>query len=170
MDQLKKQKELEEYKNSLEGKNLEELKALEQEVIKEADEINDKIAKYEFPLASKGYKEAAQAIRYFLNKKDVTWQYTVGMLTMYDFWNPDKNPKKVFYPMFDGTLRTIGDMKFTGADEWRSVITINDYFKDIRDEYASLTEEIYDNAARHNMIYEKMQVLDPSLANNANVQ
>ena len=108
MDQLKKQKELEEYKALINEKNLQEVLEIEQEIIKEADELNEKIQKYEFKLNNKGYKEAAEAIRYFLNAQSVTWQYTVGMITMYEFWNPDKNPKTVLYPMFDGTLRTLG--------------------------------------------------------------
>jgi len=166
MDQLKKQKELEEYKKLINSKNLEEVLAIEKEVIAEADNLNEKIQKYEFNLSKNGYKEAAEAIRYFLNLQAVTWQYTVGMITMYDFWNPNLFRKKVLYPMFDGTLRTLGELKFTGYKEWKYVVAINDYFKDIRDEYAELTEEIWDNAAKHNIICDRIQILDPEAANN----
>lgn len=166
MDQLKKQKELEDYKKLINSKNLEEVLAIEKEIIAEADQINEKIQKYEFKLSSKGYKEAAEAIRYFLNKQTVTWQYTVGMITMFDFWEPTKNPKTVLYPMFDGTLRTLGELKFTGYQEWTKVVAINNYFKDIRDEYSELTEEIWDNAAKHNVICDRIQLLDPNSANN----
>lgn len=165
MDQLKKQKELADYKKLIDSKSLEEVLEIEKEIVKEADDINDKISKYQFKLGTKGYKEAAEAIRYFLNKQTITWQYTVGMITMYEFWNPSTNPKTVGYPMFDGTLRTIGELKFTGIDEWKKVVKINDYFKDIRDEYSELTEEIWDNASKHNVICDRIQILDPKAAN-----
>lgn len=165
MDQLKKQKELAEYKKLIESKNLEEVLEIEKTIVKEADEINEKIQKYEFKLSKKGYAEAAKAIRYFLDKQTITWQFTVGMITMYDFWNPEKFTAKVLYPMFDGTLRTLGEMKFTGYKEWKYVVAINDYFKDIRDEYSELTEEIWDNAAKHNIICDRIQILDPKNAN-----
>ena len=165
MDQLKKQQELVEYKKLIESKNLEEVLEIEKELVKEADEINEKIKTYEFKLQKKGYAEAARGIRYFLDKKSVTWQFTVGMITMYDFWNPEKFTPKILYPMFDGTLRTIGEMQFTGYKEWKYVVAINDYFKDIRDEYSEVTEQIWDNASKHNIICDRIQVLDPKAAN-----
>ena len=38
-------KDLNDYKKSLEGKTLEELEALEQEIIKEADKLNENMSK-----------------------------------------------------------------------------------------------------------------------------
>jgi len=165
MNQLEKQKELEIYRREIESKSLEEILELEQQLIKEADEINEKISKYQFKLPVKGYKGAAEAIRYFLDKQSVTWQYTVGLIAMYDFWLPSNNPKTVGYPMFDGTLRMLGELKFTGYDEWKRVYIINEYFKDLRDEYQELTQEIWDNASKHNIICDRIQILDPSKAN-----
>ena len=165
MDQLKKQKELAEYKKLIDSKTLDEVLEIEKEIVKEADDINAKIQKYEFKLQKKGYPEAAKAVRYFLDKQTITWQFTVGMITMYDFWNPEKFPAKVSYPMFDGTLRTLGEMKFTGYKEWKYVFDINEYFGSIRDEYAELTEQIWDNASKHNVICDRIQLLDPQNAN-----
>jgi len=165
MDQLKKQQEMDAYKKSIESLSLEELQAKEQEVIKEADDINKKISEYQFKISSKGYKEVAEDIRYFLDKREVEWQYTVGLITMYEFWNPAKVQKQVSYPMFDATVRMLGEMKFKGYKEWKFVVQINDYFKDVRDEYAELTEKIWDNATQHNIILERMELLDPSKAN-----
>ena len=166
MDQLKKQKELEDYKKEIDEKSLEEVLEIEKQLVEEADKINVKITSYEFKLPTKGYKELAEAIRYFLNKQEASWQYTVGLITMYEFWDPTKNPKKVLYQMFDGTLRYLGDMKFKGYDEWKMVVLINDFFKDLREEYATLTEEIYDNASKHNILIERIELLDPSKSNN----
>ena len=165
MDQLAKQKELEEYKKLIDSKSLEEVLEIEKGVINEANELNTKIAKHQFKLPTKGYKEVAEAIRYFLNKQSVTWQYTVGLITMYDFWDPKTRPVNVLYPMFDGTLRTLGEMKFEGYDEWKKVVAINKYFEDLRDEYSVLTEQIWDNASKHNIILDRLQILDPASAN-----
>lgn len=165
MDQLAKQKELEEYKKSIESKSLEEVLEIEKELIKDADEVTAKVNAHQFKLPTKGYKDAAEAIRYFLNKQSVTWQFTVGLITLYEFWNPATNPKKVQYPLFDGTLRLLGEMKFEGYSEWTKVVCINEYFKDLRDEYSVLTEQIWDNASKHSIICDRLQILDPASAN-----
>jgi len=165
MDIVKKQKELEKFKNEIDSKTMDELLEIEKKLIADQDEMNEKVQSHEFILTTKGYKEAAEAIRHFIDKQSVSWQYTVGLLTMYDFWNPDKCPKKGAYPMVDGTLRTLGDMKFTGHEEWKMVIKINEYFKDIRDEYAKITEGIYDLGTKHSIVCDKMKILDPASAN-----
>lgn len=165
MDQLAKQKELEEYKKLINSKTLEEVLEIEQEIIKEADELNKNISQHSFKLPKENYQNAAEAIRYFLNKQEVTWQFTVGMITMYDFWDPENKPTSVLYPLFDSTLRTIGELKFKGYDEWKFVLDINEYFKDLREEYAEVTEKIWDNASKHNIICDRLQLLDPKRAN-----
>lgn len=165
MDQLAKQRELEEYKKLINEKTLDEVLEIEKEIIKEADELNENIAKYSFKLPKKNYEKACNAIRYFLDKQEVTWQITLGMITLYDFWDPNNKPASVLYPLFDSTLRTIGEMKFKGYTEWKYVVDINDYFKDLREEYANVTEKIWDNASKHSIICDRLQILDPKNAN-----
>lgn len=169
MDQVKKQQELEQYKKEMESKSLDELLKIEQELIANADKINEKIAVQKFKLDTKKYKETAAAIQYFLDKQEVQWQYTVGLITMYEFWDPKTKPAEVTYPMFDSTIRYLGEMKFKGYDEWKKVVLINDYFSSIREEYATLTEEIWDNASKHNVLINRIELLDPTKANNPEV-
>lgn len=161
MNQLEKQKQLEDYAKSLEGKTEEELKALEQEIIKEADQTDKDVAEYEFKLSAKNYKEVAEAIRALLNNQTVQWQYTLGMVSMYDFWDPEKCPKKVKYPILDTTLRTLGNMQFTGYQEWAYVVAINKYFEPIREEYSDVTEKVFDVAAKHNAILDRLKLYEP---------
>lgn len=161
MDFIEKQKQLEAFKASLEGKTVEELKALEVEICKEADEVDNEIKTSTFKLETKGYENAAKAIRYFLNKQKVTWQYTVGLITMYDFWEPSKCPKKISYPVLDATLNTLGSLEFTGYEEWKMVTTVNDYFKTTTEEYRTLTEKVYDVADRHSAILDKIKIYEP---------
>lgn len=153
---------LEEFKKTLAGKSKEELLELEQTIIKESDE---RAANVTFKLEKKGYKEAAEAIRSLLNKQSVQWQYTLGLITMYEFWNPVKFPETVNYPMLDGTLRTLGEMKFEGYDEWKMVIVINNYFESARKEYVDTTNGILFDAARHNAVLDELKKLDPNIVN-----
>ena len=161
MDAQKKVEQLKAFEQSLKAKTLEELKALEQEIIKEADDIDKEVSSKEFKLEKTNYAIVAQGIRDLLNKKTVQWQFTLGMLAMYDFWDPKKNPGKVVYPMLDGTLRALGDATFTGYEEWASVVAINKYFEGIRQEYIRTTEKVYDIASKHNAVIDAINKKTP---------
>lgn len=138
------------FAQTLEGKTLEELKAIEVEIVKEADENDKKLAELKFDLPAEGYKEAAEAIREFLNKQVVKWQYTLGMKNMYEFFDPNVRPTDIPYPMFDTVLRTLGALEFKGYDEWCAVININNYVEPLREKYVAAAESIYEIAERHN--------------------
>ena len=86
-------KELNDYKQSLEGKTLEELEALEQEVVKEADKLNEEMSNAALKVPTKNYKEAAKAIRRTLNKQSIQWQYALGMIIE---TTPDTTPQTRF--------------------------------------------------------------------------
>ena len=161
MDTQKKIEELKAFEQSLEAKTLEELQVLEQEIVKEAEEADKEVSSKEFKLDKKNYQTVAQGTRDLLNKKTVQWQFTLGMVAMYDFWDPEKNPGKVLYPMLDGTLRALGDATFTGYEEWASVVAINKYFEGIRQEYIDTTEKVYDIAAKHNAVIDAMNKKTP---------
>ena len=161
MDVLKKKQELAEFEKSLKSLSLAELKAKEQEVIKAADENDKAIASKEFKLPTDNYKVVATGIRQLLNKQTVEWRFTLGMVSMYDFWDPENFPGNVTYPMLDATLRTIGEMKFTGYQEWAAVVAINKYFEALHEEYESATEKIYDIASKHNAIIDELGLREP---------
>lgn len=82
---------------------------------------------------------------------------------MYEFWDEDKRPKEVNYPTLDGTLRTLGSLTFTGYEEWKAVLTINDYFEDIREKYVEATNVIYLNAEKHNVVMDKLKIYDENI-------
>ena len=162
MDIKKKQAQLKELAESLKKLTVEELGAREQEVIKKADENDKKVGTTEFALPKENYKVVAEAVQYFLNKQTVEWQYTLGLLSIYEFWNPDGYSKTITYPMLDATLRTLGDMRFTGYDEWAKVIAINKYFEPLREQYEGITESIYDIANEHNAILDELKLRTPA--------
>lgn len=154
-----KQKFLKEYEASLEGKTLEELQNLEAEVIADAEANDERVSKLEFDLPKENYKVVAEGIRKLLNKQTVQWQYTLGLVGMYDFWNPEKKSKKIPYAQLDSILRTLGSMSFTGYDEWSAVVAINKYFEVLHNAYVDATEATYDIASKHDIIIRKMDAL-----------
>lgn len=161
MDTNKKLEEIKDFEKSLVGKTLEELQELEKTIVEEADAADKEVAEKTFDLPEEGYKPLALAIRNLLNKKTVQWQFTLGLVVMYDFWDPEKKPEKVSYPILDGTLRTLGEQSFTGYEEWAQVVVINKYFEPIRDEYINVTEKVYDIASKHNAIIDAIQKATP---------
>ena len=84
---------------------------------------------------------------------------------MYDFWNPQERAANITYPMLDSTLRTLGEMQFTGYNEWAAVVVINKYFEKLRQGYVDATEKIYDIAAQHSAIIDELKIKDPNFAN-----
>jgi hypothetical protein len=154
------QKDVEDYKQSLKGKTKEELLALEQEIVAECERIDKEVAEKTFDLPTENYVTVAEAIKYFLNKQQVQWQYTLAMVGMYDFWGSEKQAS-IPYAQLDTILRTLGGLQFTGYEEWVKVIAINKYFEPLREAYMEVTGEIYDAATKHQVIQEALGLSTP---------
>ena len=170
MNNEEKIKQLDELKKKLKEMSLDELKAYEQEIIKEAEKVDKETSELEFDMPKENYPEVANGIRMILDKKTVEWRFTLGMISMYDFWNPQERQSKISYPMLDSTLRTIGEMRFTGYSEWAAVVVINKYMEDLRQAYVDATEKIYDIAAKHNAVLDELNLKDPNFANEEDVK
>lgn len=153
-----KQKALEKFSNSLKKKSLEELEKLEQEIIAEADKNGEELGKIEFDLPTDNYKEVATAVRKFLNKQSVQWQYTLGMVAMYDFWDPENHKNKIPYAYLDSILRTLGGLQYQGYEEWAAVVAVNKFFEPLQKAYLEATQETYDIAAKHDAIMKAMEL------------
>ena len=165
-----KQRMLKEYAESLNGKTFEELEKIESELIAEADDNDQKVSKTEFDLPKENYKEVAEGIRMLLNKQTVQWQYTLGLVGLYDFWNPEKKSKKIPYAQLDAILRTLGQMQFTGYTEWAAVVAINKYFEPLHNAYVDATEKTYDIASKHQAVMQKMEDLKKAEAGEDDVK
>lgn len=161
MNTQEKQQFLKEYADSLKGKTLEELEKIEQEVIKEADAVDAEVNAKQFNLNEEGYADVCNHIRRLLDKQTVQWQYTVALVAMYEYWDPEKKVESVSYAMLDSTLRTLGQQSFTGYGDAKAVVEINAYFETIREEYAGLTEKIYDVASKHSAVMDAMNLVKP---------
>ena len=163
-----KQKMLKEYEDSLAGKTKEELEKIEAELIGDADENDVRVSKLEFDLPKENYKEVAEGIRMLLNKQTVQWQYTLGLVGLYDFWNPEKKAKKIPYAQLDAILRTLGQMQFTGYTEWSAVVAINKYFEPLHNAYVDATEATYDIASKHDIVIRKIEELNKPAEDDSN--
>jgi len=161
MDNIKMQEELSKFKESLSEKTLDELKALEQEIIKEAEDLDKKVSETKFDLPKANYKKVAAAIQSLLDKQSLPWQGALSMIQLYEIWDPEKEPEKIAYPEIDATLRTLGSLQYTGYVEWAQVAAINKYIEPLRDSYGDLTLKVYDVASRHNFIMDEMQLKTP---------
>lgn len=158
---LDKQKELEEFKKKCQSMTKKELEELEQEYIKKADEIDKMTAETMFELPEDNYEKVAEGIRMFLDKQTIQWQYTLGMKILYEYWNPAVYPKEINYPTLDSTLRTLGELQFTGYKEWCAVVDINKFMEPLREKYIEVTEKVYDVAAHHNVIMDELKLNSP---------
>lgn len=161
MDNLKKIKEIQDYEKSLKNKSVEELRALEKELVKQADKIDKEVSATEYDLPKENWKEVCLGIRLMLNKKTVEWKFALSFVSMYDFWDPENYPKKVKYPMLDATLRTLGELQFTGYAEWAAVVAVNKYFEVIRPLYVDTVEKVFDVASKHNAIMDELKLKSP---------
>ena len=158
---LDKQKELDEFKKKCQSMRSEQIEELEQEYIKKAEEIDKETATAMFDLPAENYANVAAGIRMFLDKQTIQWQYTLGMKVLYEYWNPEVQPKEINYPTLDSTLRTIGELQFTGYKEWCAVVDINKFMEPLREKYIEVTEKVYDVAAHHNIIIDELKLNTP---------
>ena len=156
------QKELEEFKKSLVGKSIDKLKEIEQEIIKKAEETDKEIAETKFDLPDKGYKEAAIAIREIVDRQSVNWQFTLGMLRLWEFWDPENKPESILFPMLDQTLRTLGNnVQYVGHEQWKQAITVNEYFEPSKEKYVETSTKVFEVADQHQAV---MAELDKAVA------
>ena len=131
-----------EFKASLANMTKEELEALAAKLTEESKETDSKVANLNYTLENKGQKAAWDAIKTFLDKQSVKWNYALGLITLYEFF--DKAQKEISFAMLDTVLRLLGSLEYTGYAEWKMVTTINDYFTPIAADYRDVTDEIYD--------------------------
>ena len=158
-----KQKELQKFEKSLSKKSLEELQKLEQEIIAEADKNGEELGKLEFDMPTENYEEVAKAVRMFLDKQSVQWQYTLGLVAMYDFWDPVKRAEKIPYAHLDSILRTLGGLQYKGYNEWAAVVSVNKFFEPLQKAYVDATEETYQIAAKHDAVMKAMELVTPGV-------
>lgn len=184
---LKSKMTIEEFQKDLQAKLDEFKQNLKDTPVPEGSSYVDEIKKYEDELMEilKDFEEYIKTVEYdlpkavnyngseyvkskvsntiinFLNKIDVDWQHTLGMFQLVDFWKKSMNTDKIPYGVLDSTLRCLGGLKFRGYTEWNDILTINEYFKQVNEEYGKdLAISIF-LAKIHSMIMDELQMNSP---------
>jgi hypothetical protein len=140
-------KELSDFKKSLTEMTEEQLNELAAKLIEESKALDERVSQTEYTLPTKGQKDAFEAIKYFLNTQKVKWNYALGIITIYEYF--DQAQKTITFAMLDTVLRLLGSLEFTGYDEWKKVSLVNDYFTPVAQDYRDLTDEIYNIGERY---------------------
>lgn len=158
-------REFVELVNSIDS--VEELNKMEESIMKEQDDINSylKTVQYELPngvdFDDEHYtvKEIANKVIYFVNKKEVEWKYTLGLYQLIKFWKTN-NPSVIDYGVYDSTLRILNQISFQGFSEWRDILACNEYFKSAHESYSKDTSWLIFVSEKHNVILDRMKVLE----------
>lgn len=152
-------KELSDFKKSLTEMTEEQLRELAAKLVEESKELDGRVSQTEYTLPSKGQKDAFEAIKYFLNTQKVKWNYALGIITIYEYF--DQAQKTITFAMLDTVLRLLGSLEFTGYDEWKKVSLVNDYFTPVAQDYRDLTDEIYNIGERYAAVDGQLKMFAP---------
>lgn len=152
-------KELSDFKKSLTEMTEEQLNELAAKLIEESKALDERVSQTEYKLPTKAQKDAFEAIKYFLNTQKVKWNYALGIITIYEYF--DQAQKTITFAMLDTVLRLLGSLEFTGYDEWKKVSLVNDYFTPVAQDYRDLTDEIYNIGERYAAVDGQLKMFAP---------
>ena len=147
------------FKKTLVDMTEEQLNALAATLIEESKTLDETVSKTEYKLPTKGQKDAFEAIKYFLNTQKVKWNYALGIITLYEYF--DQAQKTITFAMLDTVLRLLGSLEYTGYDEWKKVSLVNDYFTPVAVDYRELTDKIYDLGERYAAVDGQLKMFAP---------
>ena len=153
-----------EFKQTLTNKTEEELRALIEEITNESRDLDQEVSGLEYDIPTKGQKDAFDSIKYFLDKQKVQWNYALGLVNIYEFF--DGSQKKITFAMLDTILRMLGSLEYVGYAEWKKVVDINDYFTPVAEQYRDVTDKIYDIAERYQMVEGQLKMFEPQPVEN----
>ena len=136
-----------------------QLDELEQEIMKEQDEVNEYLRTVQYQLPDSvifdgekfSLNDIAKNIVYFVNKREVEWKYTLGLYQLVKFWK-SQNPTVIDYGVYDSTLRILNQNSFKGYQEWKDILACNEYLKSAHESYSKDTSWLIFVSEKHNMI------------------
>lgn len=147
--------------------DVEKLHKLEEDIIKDIDANNERLAAVKYPLPEQTTfrgqvftrAKASGFVADLLNAQEVGWQMTLGLFDVIDFWKKIASEKsdttEVPYQIYDATLRFLGQQKYRGYEMFKKVLVVSGLFADARDLYLSDLTYTYYLANKHNAIIER---------------
>lgn len=147
--------------------DVEKLHKLEEDIIKDIDANNERLAAAKYPLPEQTTfrgqvftrAKASGFVADLLNAQEVGWQMTLGLFDVIDFWKKIASEKgdttEVPYQIYDATLRFLGQQKYRGYEMFKKVLVVSGLFADARDLYLNDLTYTYYLANKHNAIIER---------------
>lgn len=165
LTEIEKNKKIyDEYVKSFEGKTNDELLKMEEDLIKDIDKHDRKVAKYEFKVADKkALADAVEIFHFFLNKQKVQFAYVEGLLQLWNAFNKDL--ETIPYPVLDMVLVNLGQLQFEGHDEWIKIMKFNEFTKPYSEDYTKLKAKTYLLAEEHSALQSKLGINDAKSSN-----
>lgn len=152
-----------EFKKSLTVKTHDELKEMLDAITKESMDLDKEVSGLTYTLNADGQDEAFTAIKYFINKQKIRWDYALGMIELYEYF--DKTQETITFAMLDTVLRMLGQLEFDGYYEWKQVSRVNTYFTPVAASYRETTEKIYDIAERYQAVDGQLKMYEAESCN-----
>lgn len=97
-----------------------------------------------------------------LNTQEVEWSLSLGMYELAKLWK-NKEVMKINYHAYDSTLRVLGQCKFKGFDNWRKILTINEFLGECHDNYVADTNYMIYLSQLHNALLDVLKKFNPDM-------
>lgn len=166
-ENIRREKELADYKESLHSLSDEDVKKEEESWIEKLNEFDEYIKgrEYELPeyvmynnIKSKRGEIGKYIAQFFVGKLELEWKFIPGMMELCQWWSNAAQHEKVSYPYLDSTLRILDGFKYKGTDEWNKIILINEYFKQSNAEYHEDVNRLIQLSRMHNAVMDEQQL------------
>lgn len=146
---------------------IEGLQAMEQELMKEAQEYDEylKTVVYKLPddVEFKGQRytrnQVAKFILSALNRLEVEWQFTLALDDLFDLWG-NKDFTEISQGAFDSTLRFLNQLKYKGRTDVKEILVTNQYLSQCHNEYSLDTAWNILISEKHNAIMNRMKLVE----------
>lgn len=96
-----------------------------------------------------------------IENNEVEWSYTLGLYDLSKLWRAA--PEVIQYHAYDSTLRILGSMKYKGRDQWRKILTINNFLGSCHDEYMKDTAYMLYLSNLHNVVIDALKKFNPDV-------
>ena len=150
------------FQDSLKGLTRDELAEIEKELIEEFTENDEYIKNRSYSLPKEvtfqidnetiPSSKIDDLIINFLNKIEVQYGLSLGIYQGIKFWKEHMSGAEVPYGVYDSTLRLLGQLKFRGESECRSILQVNDYLHEAHPGYLVDSNWVYFLAGKHQAI------------------
>lgn len=164
------QSKLNTYKETVKSTtDLEELKKMEEEILKEQESFDNYLrnAEYNLPqdpfdFEGKSYtlNDVARRIIYYINRNEQEFQYCLGLHGLIRIWKSSPLTK-ISYGALDSTLRILGGLKYKGDSEWVDILVINNYLTNVHEPYIKDRSILITMAEAHNAVVDQIQKCTP---------